>query len=253
MMIIFIPVSFNSSLCSVLKMKRSSDAMSSTSSRVIRRVAKKSRPSWKRLRMSRLPSLNVHHFKRYGTTETLEMTGPELNLAATFDFSKIINYTEFTALYDRFCIDKVVLCIKMISNPNSVAYANVAGGGTIATTLVNNANIYPVMIYCPDYDNANTETYQQLKERTRSKMVVLQPNKFHYFSVRPAVSNTYYGVGIASAYGPKWSQWIDESNAQTPHYGMKIAITTPVLDPTNDYPYRFHLESCYYFRCRDVK
>lgn len=228
-------------------MKRTRDGNAvASSSRKIRPMARKS----KRLQFSRLPSTNLHHFKRYGTTETLTMTSAELNLAATFDFQKIINYSEFTALYDRFCIDKVVLSIKMISNPDASYYTNVAGG--VTTGAVNNTNIYPVMIYCPDYDNATTETYQQLKERSRSKMVILSPNKFHQMSVRPAVSNSLYG-SVTSNFGPRWGQWIDEANASTPHYGMKIAITTPGLAPSSDWPYRFHLESLYYFRCKDVR
>lgn len=236
------------------RLRDSSDGMARSSTRSVRTIRRVRRaPRYGRLRLSRLPSYNLHHFKRYGTTETITMQTAEVNLAATFDFSKILNYTEFTALYDRFCIDKVVMSIKMISNPDATAYTNVAGGVGVGAAAVNNTNIFPVMIYCPDYDNANTETYAQLKERSRSKMVILEPNKFHYMSLRPAVSNTYYGVALASAFGPKWGAWIDEQNAQTPHYGMKLAITTPGLAPSSDWPYRFHLETLYYFRCKDIK
>lgn len=199
-----------------------------------------------------MPSTNIHAFRRYCTIQNVDVTGPFIDLSWTFTLADVINYTEFTALYDRFCLDKCLVKIKMVSNPNSVAYTNAAGGTTVAASLVNNTNIYPTIWFCPDYDNATTETIDQLKQRGRVQCKVLKPDEYLTMSVRPAVASAVYN-GLTSGYGPRWSTWIDCDNATTAHYGMKASIDLAGFDPTNDYPYRFSIERLYYFRCKDVR
>jgi len=195
---------------------------------------------------------NVHAFRRYCTMQTVEVTGPFINLSWTFTLADVINYTEFTALYDRFCLDKCIVNIKMVSNPNSTAYTNVAGGTTVSAASINNTNIFPTIWYCQDYDNAATETIDDLKQRSRVKCKVLKPDQYCSLPVRPAVATAVYN-GITSGYGPRWGAWIDCDNATTAHYGLKAAIDLGGFDPTNDWPYRFQIERVYYFRCKDVR
>lgn len=210
--------------------------------------------SVKRSRMS--VNRNVHAFKRMATVTNVDVGGTEYAFAEQFTFGAITGAAEFAALYDRYMITRVVLRVRILNTPsaawkinNPAVDTNVNG----ANTYVNSTNWFPRLFSCPDYDDANAETVTQLKERSKTSFRVLKPNSYLKYVIKPAVTVQTYRTALAAGYAPKWNQWIDMNTTDVPHYGMKFALDSSGLDPSDSQPFKLEIERTYYFKCKDVR
>lgn len=224
-----------------------------TASPTTRAIRRRRSGAKKSMILKRGKSLNCHSFRRMATNIVTDVSAIEYDFAFEAKFSDITGSAEFTSLYDRYMITMVVLKIRIVNNPNSTLMINNNNAAVSTGANWQATNWYPRLFYCPDYDDANTETLTQLKERARTRMCILKPNVYKRIVIRPAVAMLTYATVATSGYSPKWKQWIDMSTTAIPHYGMKFAMECSGIDPLDTQPYKLEIERTYYFKCKDVR
>lgn len=198
-------------------------------------------------------SRNVHSFRRMANSYTEDISGLGLSGALTFKLSDTINYSEFDVLYDRYMITSVVVKVRLVTNPDGVVYANNLAVDPVVSARWNTANWYPRLFYCKDYDDDTAETLPQLRERAKTKMVVLKPNRYHKIVIRPSVLVQGYYTSLSTGYLPKWNQWVDMGQNSLKHYGLKYNVDCSGINPQDTYPFKIEWEMTYYFKCKDVR
>lgn len=189
-------------------------------------------------------SLNTHRFSRFGAASTLEMTGTEQALSFEFKLSDLYTYSEFTSLFDKYRLDRAVVYIQMINNPNAAATTNV-------TNQTNPNNWFPRMWYIADHDDSNTTSIAALKERVGVRSCVMKPNVIKKISIKPACAVQLYKTATTTGYGPRYGQFIDMANYDVPHYGLKTVFDTMGVDPLGTFSFRYEWKL--YFTCKDVQ
>lgn len=198
-------------------------------------------------RRSRRLFRRVYSFSRWAATPTnLSLTATATGRAETFSLDQLVSPSDFTTLYDRYRITTVVMYIQLISNPDSNSYLN-------QTSISNQANWYPKLWYAADYDDSATPAKTDLQQYQNVKCVILQPNKRLKLVVRPAILVEAYRSSVLTSYCPKWRQWVDMVQTDTPHYGLKLLFDTNGIDPDDTYPFKVSIEYKYYFQCKDVR
>lgn len=196
-------------------------------------------------------SRNVHSFRRMANSYTEDITGLGLSGALTFKLSDTINYSEFDVLYDRYMITMVVIRVRIVNNPDASMKLNFNSGTD--PNYATGTNWYPRLFYCKDYDDDSAETLPQLRERAKTKMVVLKPNRYHKIVVRPSVLVQGYYTALSTGYLPKWNQWVDMGQNSLKHYGLKYNVDCSGLNPVDTAPFKIEWEHTYYFKCKDVR
>lgn len=196
--------------------------------------------------MSRLGNrMNVHRFCRWTLPVTNTFTTVTSESAFVITFDNLINKDDFTTLYDRYRIDYVQIRAQLVNNPNAISVLNTAGGNATAS------NFYPKLWWCPDYDDGVQETLDELKQRAKTKCIVLQPNKIYKFGFKPAILAQTYRTAVSTGYTPMWKQWVDMAQTNVPHYGIKYVIDALNIDPVGEFKVIFDFKV--YFTCKDVR
>lgn len=219
-------------------------------SRFVRKTLRRSssvvarRPSSSsRVRLSRsIPSRNMHRFVRWTVPVVNTVSGATSESAFVWTFDNLINKDDFTTLYDRYRIDYIQCRAQLITNPDANNFVNSA--------LPNYTNWFPKLWWCADYDDGAQETLDELKQRAKTKCVLLRPNSMYKFGVKPAILAQTYRTAVSTGYSPKWKQWIDMAQTNVPHYGIKYVIDAQSLDPLQDFRVQFDFKV--YFSCKDV-
>lgn len=124
-------------------------------------------------------------------------------------------YSEFTALFDEWCIEKVELFALPTFCSNDIAT------GTSAAQL-------PWIVYAEDNDDAADTPCRNLQQVAGAKYTQLtsigqQPKPLCVLHPKPAMAA--YRSATSFAYSrPSGRTWIDCANSTTPHYGFKCAL-----------------------------
>ena len=192
---------------------------------------------------------NLHRFHRFGDALTIDVSSTTSINGMSFSLNQVRGYADFADLYDRYMITCVVLKFRLISNPDAMTQLNTVPD---VAQKWNTTNWFPKLYYCPDYDDSNSETLNQLKERAQTKLKILRPNQYVTVVVKPAVTIQTYATVTTTGYAPKWRQWIDMAQQDIPHYGLKYVVDC-TLDPNDSYPFKIEIERKYYIACKDVR
>jgi len=208
-------------------------------------VARRARQAGLSSRRKGRGSLTTHAYSRWASSASiLTCDSTELAQSLAFTFDSIKSYTEFTALYDRYRLDKVVVKLRMINNvDNSIALNN--------ATAQSGTNWYPQVWSINDYDGGAGDTVSSIRERQGVKCRTISPNKPLTFTVRPAVAVNLYKTSLLSGYGNRWGQWVDAATPDVKHYGLNYVIDTLAQDPNDSFPFKFHQDIKYFFTMKD--
>lgn len=168
------------------------------------------------------------------------------DLSVAFCVNDLPNWSEFSALFDQYRLNAVVLQIKMCNNPDATNYPG--------QTTNNFGNFYPTLWYSPDYDDNNIITLSALKEYERVKHKVLHPNRECTIVLRPRTLTTVYNNSSSSGYATNFKNpWLDCANPNIPHYGLKMAIDFEGLASAITGGFVFKINAKYYFQCKNVR
>lgn len=192
---------------------------------------------------------NRHSFRRMCASEVIDITGVAYTAGMEFKLSDLPGSVEFSDLYDRYKLTTVVLRFRIINNPDAAYPLNASGNSGQPAT----SNWFPRLFYCKDYDDSSAESLGALRERAKTKMAVLRPNKYVKIVVKPAVTVQTYRTTTTTGYSPSWNQWIDMAQNNVPYYGLKYVVDLSGIDPNDSYPYKLEIEKQYFFTCKDVR
>lgn len=187
--------------------------------------------------------LSTHHFKRRQSVEITDGRSIDLtnnvngfvNQTNVFRLTDVVNSSEFTTLYDQYRINKVVLELKW--SITEVGLTDVE---------INNP---PILYYLRDYDDNASLTEDQYMENSRTKSLVLNPNRIYKLVLVPAQLQRVYNGTLSDGYAVKWKQWTDVGDPGVPHYGMKMGLKYP---PNQDYG-KLMINAIYYFSCKNAR
>lgn len=195
-------------------------------------------------------SLNTHRFTRYANANpSVVSIGDgiitQFSNNHTFTLGAVVNATEFGQLFDQYRIDKVVVTYQLVNNPDANNYLN-------SGSLVNASNFYPTVWSIADYDDNASMNISEMKERIGVKNRILMPNKKMKFVVTPKVLVQTYRTALTTGYAPR-SLFIDMTNQDIPHYGLKTVIDFAGIAPATAQQYKIVQEFKYFFTCTNVR
>lgn len=195
---------------------------------------------------------NRHSFRRMCASEVLDVTGAAYTAGMEFKLSDLPGVIEFSDLYDRYKLTTVVVRFRLVNNPDATMFLN-KGNTADPQQNFNATNWFPRLFYCKDYDDSTAESLGALRERSKTKMVVLKPNKYHKVVIKPAVTVQTYRTPTTTGYSPSWNQWIDMAQNNVPYYGLKYVVDCSGIDPNDANPFKLEIEKQYFFTCKDVR
>lgn len=192
-------------------------------------------------------SLDYHAFSRY--QESFDITTTAVSEGKNFWFSltDVINYNEFTAMFDMYKIHKIVFKMQLVTNPDAATLTNSQN-----TSIGNSLNWYPKLWYIRDYDSGATETLSTIKERVGAKFFIMRPNKEVSIVLKPMVAVQTYKTLASAGYGAK-RMWVDCSDADVPHYGLKTVIDSLGIDPVDTTGFKIRCDVKFYLGFKGVR
>jgi hypothetical protein len=144
------------------------------------------------------------------------LQGINIYIGGTSNAVGLPNYTQFTSLFDQYCIKKV----EMLAFYNVNTSTNT--GGAVSTASL------PVFALVDDYTDAGILTsmsdamsYGSCKLIQFGNDRSANPGIRHALSPRLAVGAGDYGA-IAAPIVPKGPIWLNTQNVDIPHYGIKM-------------------------------
>lgn len=159
----------------------------------------------------------------------------------TFTISQLPNYTDFTSLFDRFRILKVVTKIYLRTGPDA---QNLNNG---------NNSWYPKFYWYRDVDDTSINTsINSMLERNNVKVTVFDPKKPLTVTCVPNTLVRVYESATTSSYSPEYKKWIDCDNINTPLFGWKWAIDNIPSTVGNTAPYTFDFIHTFYFQTKEA-
>lgn len=177
----------------------------------------------------------VHHFKR---TFNVALNVPAAGVVPyvssfKFQLDSLQNYNEFAALYDTYRINKVL--VKFIPRTTD----NALGAGE-------RGNFYSCIDYNDDTAFVASSAISSIQERDNVRKT--RTTQIHARCFRPAVAVAAYRSGATNGYCPKWKQWIDMSNPDVQHFGLKI-----VVDNRDDLVLTYDVYFTFYMSFKNVR
>ena len=158
----------------------------------------------------------IHRFQRYAVNPTgIWMSGAtpaitEYPLAFDFQLGDIQGINDFTNLYDQYRINSIEIKCRWVPPVN---------------TTTSQQTLCPRLWYAIDFDDANTPTLAELKERSNCKCINLKADKnFYSIKFSPKVLTMLYNTAVSTAYATRKTKHlrIDISNINLPHFGIKF-------------------------------
>lgn len=168
----------------------------------------------------KLNQITPYKFTRYSAPLQMIMSNTAVQSIGwnqQFKLTDVVNYTDFTTLFDSYKIEKVDFYMQLLTNPEGFTEVNPG-----QTNLANEA-WYPIMWYVLDDDDSVNPTLAQLREKQGVRRKVLRPNKIIKFTVYPKFQKVVYATATTTGYGPA-KGWLDCADAGVPHYGIKGCV-----------------------------
>lgn len=129
----------------------------------------------------------------------------DLPFAMKFSLSQILNSSDLTNICDKYMIKKTKVRIYFNSNTNSVQ----------------SASSLPQITYMTDQDDASIPTPSQVREKMGAKIKYFYTKNYVEITVYPRPNAEVYNTGVTTAYSPGRQMWIDCTNNNVEHYGLK--------------------------------
>lgn len=177
----------------------------------------------------------VHRFRRCQDVDVLvgNAAFTPYQSYSVFTLDKLINYTEFTNLYDQYRIDYIVQKFYMRIDPSAQTAA---------------ASTFPALYWTRDYDSSVVLSQSDMRQRSNMKTAILRPDRPIVIKYKPNLLREVYANTLSTTYEPVWGRWLDCSNATATHFGHVWNINN--FSNTN---YRLEIETFVYISCKSVR
>lgn len=195
------------------------------------------------------PYQKVYFFKRHANDDPLLATTDSTDLVYSYNFTldSIPNYSEWTALFDMYKINRVVVEIMPAVNVDN---ANVNTGSLTTYSTFNNLRIFT----CVDYNSFQGTTIDSIREYSNCKVTRYTRGQKRHFRPMATIAGSS-GTTAGMQFTQLGNPWIQCTNASVPHYSLAVGIDTSLLDPTiiapNDILAR--VEVTYYVSFKNAK
>lgn len=140
----------------------------------------------------------------------------DLPFALKFSLSQILNSSDLTNICDKYMIKKTKIRIYFNSNNNSVQ----------------SSSTLPQITYMSDQDDAAVPTPSQVREKMGSKIKYFNSRNYVEITVYPRPNAEVFNTGVTTAYSPGKQMWIDCTNNNVEHYGLKGVLQNVNLTST---------------------
>lgn len=131
------------------------------------------------------------------------------------------NFSEFSALFEQFRIDKIVAKIYFNNNVTS-GQTDIA---TSANTNVNQINCFWIRSTDTSRDNLGSGELDAMQNSGLKQTVLARSSgKPITIAITPNILNASYETASATAYTPAYKKWISMTDSGTVHYGLSIAF-----------------------------
>lgn len=134
----------------------------------------------------------------------------------TFALSKMRNETEYSAIFEQYRIDKVVVTFRY--------KGGTAGVATNPGTTWNESN--PLLYFKVDHNDHASDTLTKLKDSMKTRTHQFTNDKPEFsIQLRPALLQQIYKTGSPpneiTVTSPKWGVWLDTTDRDVLHNGLK--------------------------------
>lgn len=191
--------------------------------RIIKRRPRRFRKSGPRkfIRRGLRPTNFIRYLRRItGTRYTVPTTSNGLSVNKAFRLNEVDDYQELVNQFDMFRIRKIIVYMRMVSNPDGQLMPN--------TTVANQMPLYPDYYVTVDHTDASgLNTLAAMNAFSKVKRGILRPNSYVKYSLYPTSAGLpYTAPGDAVGYSiTRNSQWLECGTAyQTPYYGLRALI-----------------------------
>lgn len=137
------------------------------------------------------------------------------NRAVFFSLSQMAGVGELVSLFDNYRITKVLYRWVITRNPDQ------------STTATTNKGVYPRLVWRHDFNDSAPIDRNQMYQAANIREVFFGDSyqKTKWYSLSPASLLQMYESSVATAYQPKWKQWMDTADQAAPHYGIKYVYS----------------------------
>ena len=223
-----------------------------------KKMAFRRRPTWRKKAPRRRPARrvmkrrvasNIYSFKRtvnLGTMSCINNAGVLTNLTNAYQFklSDLPVSSEFTTLYDQYCIKGIKLSAVCTFSES----ANLASSGNNTTQTQGFQRLMSVLDYddvVPITSEGTALQYQNLK--------ITGPNKMHSRYFKPAVSQEINEGLTSPAIAVKKNVWLDCNYPNVPHFGVKFYQSAPYAATGASANMTWTLYGTYYLQFKNVR
>lgn len=204
-----------------------------------RTITRAPRPMYNRLSPNLIKKL-PHFFKFHVDKGAIAFDDASNSAVAgfTFKLSDISNYTELTALFDSYKLNKIVIMFFPTFN-------------SIVNPLTNASQILPTITSAIDPDDATApSTQNELREYDTCRFT--SGPRMHKRIIYPKLRGILYNGG-GDGYKKERPCYIDTAQAGVEHYGLKVWMDNGGNSSTGQTPYSCRVEAIYYLTCKNTK
>jgi len=150
----------------------------------------------------------THTIRRSTTPVVLTKGVSDNGYGQQFEAAQVINWSEISALYDQYCIEKVQYVFELV------------------TPFIQNA-VYPYVAVAPDYTDITAPiSAANVLELAQVKVFQFSPDKTKFqITLKPRPAMQAFAFGVTPGYSiPSGDTWFATADSTVDHYGLKIWV-----------------------------
>lgn len=192
----------------------------------------------KKARKQRLNQNTVYTISRWVPQTELYIPTNQVTASYSYSFNaaQVVNFSDFTTLFDQFKIKAVLMEFRLMTNPD----ATIQPTNQVSTSP---PYLFPTLWTVIDRDDDGTITLDQMRQHQGARRSVLRPNAIiKRYIPYPSTLGMTYKSGVSTAYTINRSKWVDVTDSATPHYGVKTVLDTEGLANAGNYTVRLDMK-----------
>lgn len=216
-----------------------------------RRPRKARRKTYKKRTTTRIPrqvkNNNMCMITRMadGGFMSLNANGAWTALNFSFKLSNLVNYSEFTSLFNQYRINAIKVMVLPYYDSNDMSNINPDGG----TGVGRPAN--PVLWTCSEDDGTTTVVNLNAVMQNNRARLVKRPNLPFSVYFKPKFQTTVANQSSVVSAHPMRG-WIDTQNYEVVHYGVSIAGYIPAASSASTPPLTYKIFIKYYLAFKEA-